>query len=102
MVTKKCGDGIALDDVQEKSLGGTVLVWVLGPQDVGIAQNLAKALCRCVGLDSEASLMTMTEVSEKGGGLLGSESGGLLVLCPRGDKVSVEAVDFMDAAPALR
>jgi hypothetical protein len=93
----KCGDGISLGDFQEKCMGGTVLVWVLDPQDVGIAQDIAKALSRSVGLDSEASLMTLAEVAEKGGGLLGSESGGLLVLCPRGARIRVEAVDFTDA-----
>ena len=92
---KACGDGISLEDLQEGCIGGTALVWVLAPQDVGIAQDIAKAMCRSVGLDSESSLMTMAEVSEKGGGLLSPESGGLLVLCPRGSRVSVKAVSFL-------
>ncbi|MBI5240224.1 MAG: hypothetical protein HY926_07105 [Elusimicrobia bacterium] len=92
---KRCGDGIALADTPEKCVGGTVLVWVLDPLDVGVAQEVAKALCRSIGLDSDACLMISAEVSEKGSGLLGSDAGGLLVLCPRGARVSIEAVDFL-------
>jgi|GEM_PF-4735098 len=91
----KCGDGVFLEGLPEQCMGGTVLVWVLNPLDIGIAQNVAKAICRSMGLDSEESLMTMAEVSEKGTDLLGSESGGLLVLCPRGARVNVGAVDFL-------
>ncbi len=97
---EKSGDGISLEDLQEKRMGGTVLVWVLDTSDIGIAQNVAKALCRSVGLDAETSLMTVSDVLEKAGGLLDSDSGGLLVLCPRGANVSVEAVDFV-SAPAF-
>jgi hypothetical protein len=94
----KCGDGPALGELPEQCMGGTVLVWVLNPLDIGIAQDVAKAMCRSVGLGSEASMMTMAEVSEKGGGLLAPESGGLLVLCPRGATVSVNAVNFLGSA----
>lgn len=98
----KSGDGASLEDLQEKRMGGTVLVWVLDAADIGIAQNVAKALCRSVGLDDETSLMTVSDVVEKGGGLLGADAGGLLVLCPRGAQVSVEAVDFVNAPAFAR
>lgn len=92
---EKSGGGNPLEDLHAKRIGGTVLVWVLNPHDVGIAQDIAKTLCRSVGLDSEASLMTMAEVSEKSSGLLAPEAGGLLVLSPRGAGISVHAVDVM-------
>jgi hypothetical protein len=93
---KECSDGISVDDLPDNGMGGTVLVWVLGPLDIAIAQAVAKALCRSIGLSSESCVATSTEVAEKGADLLGTASGGLLVLCPRGAQVGVEAVDFLD------
>jgi hypothetical protein len=88
-------DEVSLENLHKHAIGGTVLIWVFSPADVAIAQDMVKALCRSLGFDSETRLMTMAEVSEKGGALLGPESGGLLVLCPRGAGISVHAVELM-------
>jgi hypothetical protein len=93
---RESGDRVGLEDAQEKCMGGTVLVWVLEAQDIGIAKDLAKALCRSVGIDPRMTVRTMTEVAEKGADLLRCDSGGLLMLCPRGAEVRVEAIDFLD------
>ena len=92
-----CVDGGPAKVLLERGVGGTVLVWVVEPLDIGIAQDVSRALCRSIGLGQEACLMTACEVSEKGGALLGSETGGLLVLSPRGAQVQVDAVDLLSA-----
>jgi len=41
---RESGDRVGLEDAQEKCMGGTVLVWVLEAQDIGIAKDLASGL----------------------------------------------------------
>ncbi|HAM35438.1 MAG TPA: hypothetical protein DEB40_05170 [Elusimicrobia bacterium] len=61
--------------------GSEVFIRVTDIFDVFLAQQVARALSRSLGLDAEETFMVVAETSQKGGGLLGPEAGNdLLVL----------------------